>query len=90
MEKKQSRNNVEKNASETVTLSSEVIFYAGSKITNTDIFIGREEQLSKIKLSVNRGESVNIYGLKRIGKSSLLYYFYKEFKKKEEKKRKEE
>ncbi|WP_232435756.1 AAA-like domain-containing protein [Rivularia sp. PCC 7116] len=67
-------------SSETVILDSELRFLAGPKIKVPKLFVGRKKKLLQINARVNDGTSVNIYGQRRIGKSSLLYHFYQKFK----------
>src|SRR5262245_19374148 len=45
----------------------------GSMITDPAMFFGREDELSRIRDRLRKGSSTAVVGLRRIGKSSLLY-----------------
>lgn len=53
-------------------------FVAGGMITDPRLFVGRKRELRDIALRMEGVQpiSMNVYGERRIGKSSLLYHFY--------------
>lgn len=53
-------------------------FVAGGMITDPRLFVGRKRELRDIALRMEGAQpiSINVYGERRIGKSSLLYHFY--------------
>lgn len=59
-------------------MSTHCPFFATGYLQRPDLFIGRNYELTFIKhrMTASQPTSVNIYGEKRIGKSSLLYHFY--------------
>lgn len=56
-------------------------FIAGSMITDSKFFVGREEQLNFItsRMTAAQPTSINVLGERRIGKSSLLYHFFQTY-----------
>ncbi len=55
-------------------------YYVGSMITDPVMFFGRENELRRIRDRMLKGDSTAIVGLRRIGKSSLLYHLAHETK----------
>lgn len=53
-------------------------FLAGPKITDSQFFVGRKDELQTItaRMTGVQPVSVNVVGRRRIGKSSLLYHFF--------------
>ncbi|HLP88795.1 MAG TPA: ATP-binding protein [Nostocaceae cyanobacterium] len=53
-------------------------FSASGMIDNLSLFVGRKDEIRQIisRMEGAQPTSINIYGEKRIGKSSLLYHFY--------------
>jgi len=53
-------------------------FVAAGRIEQLHLFLGYEDELNFIshRMSATQPTSINIYGERRIGKSSLLYHFY--------------
>ncbi|MCA9934169.1 MAG: ATP-binding protein [Ardenticatenaceae bacterium] len=49
-------------------------YYAGRMVTDKTLFFGREEERLRLRTRLQNGGSSAIVGLRRIGKSSLLYY----------------
>lgn len=54
-------------------------FFASGHIEHPELFIGRNYELTFIarRMTGRQPTSVNVYGPRRIGKSSLLYHFYR-------------
>jgi len=48
-------------------------YSAGPIVTDAEMFFGREEELRRIRDRLRKGGSMAVIGLRRIGKSSLLY-----------------
>ena len=48
-------------------------YSAGPIVTDAEMFFGREEELRCIRDRLRKGGSMAVIGLRRIGKSSLLY-----------------
>jgi len=59
-------------------MSTHCPFFASGYIKSLERFIGRTDELALIthRLTGLQPTSVNVYGPRRIGKSSLLYHFY--------------
>lgn len=59
-------------------MSTNCPFVAAGYIQRPELFIGRDYELKFIahRLTGQQPTSINIYGERRIGKSSLLYHFY--------------
>lgn len=53
-------------------------FIAGPMITDPHLFVGRKEELDTLVANMvgTQPISINVFGEKRVGKSSLLYHFY--------------
>jgi hypothetical protein len=48
-------------------------YSAGGMVTNPAMFFGRDDELRRIRDRLRKGDSTAVVGLRRIGKSSLLY-----------------
>ncbi len=59
-------------------MSTDCPFFANGCIQRPDLFVGRKDELTMItnRMTGVQPTSVNVYGSRRIGKSSLLYHFY--------------
>ena len=59
-------------------MSTDCPFFATGRIQRPELFIGRNYELTFImhRMTGQQPTSINIYGARRIGKSSLLYHFY--------------
>ena len=48
-------------------------YSAGGLVKDPAMFFGRNEELARIRGRLANGDSINVVGLRRIGKSSLLF-----------------
>lgn len=56
-------------------------YRSGGPLDNDDLFVGRKDEIKRLKEGLNKNQSFNIFGERRIGKTSLLFYMREFYKK---------
>ncbi|MEZ4641989.1 MAG: hypothetical protein R3E31_04490 [Chloroflexota bacterium] len=55
-------------------MSNNSPYIPGNTVRDTDMFYGRIDELAELTNAIGKGSSKAVVGLRRIGKSSLLYH----------------